>query len=211
MALLDPYLSADEFRQRVDSTDTRTDHAALLGEVLASVSRHVEHRLGVAVGYFNSDAGTRTFDGSGSARLWLRDDAGRAYCLTALTTVEVDHDGDGAHELALPTAALRRLPQNAAAEERPWTSLELLPAAPLSVWPPHPGAVRITGTWGWASIPGQVKTLVAMIANQVLKLQQAGPLSTLANLDEVVQLTPGVPHLLRELEADVGRRIAVLA
>ena len=206
MALTSAYLTVAELGERIDMTLPPSD----AGDVLASVSRHVEHRLGVAVGYFNSATGERNFDGSGSRRLWLRD-AGDAYCLTALTTVEVDADGDGAHELTLPTAGLRRLPQNAEAEERPWTSLELLPAAPISAWPPHPGAVRITGTWGWAAVPGQVKTLVAMIANQVLKLQQAGPLSTLANLDEVVQLTPGVPHLLRELEADVGRRIAVFA
>lgn len=52
-------------------------------------------------------------------------------------------------------------PRNAAADSKPWTHI-VLRRAPVAVFPFWPGAIRVTGNFGWTTIPTAV-TQAALI------------------------------------------------
>ena len=205
-----------------NATDRSGDSPPGLGVLLEAISRHVERQLEAAKDYWH--AGTagedRVFtargvppllprhnylyghalDGyvrhTGSARLYLHD--GRwNYCATAITAITLDKG---------TAPAYRGWPDNASINDEPWIALDTQDYQP---WPA--GRYTITGTWGYPSTPGVLEEIVTMVADHVLRLELAGPLAQVENIDSAIQFTPGVARLIAELEEGIARRAAVLA
>jgi hypothetical protein len=69
----------------------------------------------------------------------------------SVTQVKVDRDGDGTFEETLTGWDL--WPYDAASVGRPYTQVRLL----AGTFPAGNGAVQVTGTWGWPTVPSAVK------------------------------------------------------
>jgi hypothetical protein len=81
--------------------------------------------------------------------------------------VDFDFDGSGSYATSVPDFTL--LPINAAADSRPWTTLWLRPTASGWYFPVtylNPAPIRVTATWGWASVPTAIKQATLLQANR---------------------------------------------
>jgi hypothetical protein len=126
----------------------QADEAPLL-RALEDVSAAIDDALGRRVAPVEHD--TVVVDGSDARLLWVPD-------ILVVETIEVDMDGDGTYELAVPPASCRRILDGMAT-----VGLVLGPEAPIARWPDGPQAVRITGTTGYAGDVEAVGTLAADI------------------------------------------------
>lgn len=217
MAQLDPYAELDEYRARNRVTGERDSLA--VAELLTLNSRRLEKMLHVAPGYFNTHAATYVFDAYGGSVLDLRDRAGMAYCLTAITadSLALDTDGDGSYDdytLDLDDAWVRGLPENAASQSEPFMSLELLPltSATITTWPDAPASVQIAGTWGWATRPPAVREVVIALTRDLRETHLAGATMQLQGPDgEVFDVRPDTFSRFMALASLYGRRGVVFA
>lgn len=88
--------------------------------------------------------------------------------LAVLTSLEVDGDGDGDWETEWTEGVEFVLgPQNAAANGRPFNRITLNPVNG-SRFPGYLRGVKITGQFGWASTPVQVRQAAVFLANHLL-------------------------------------------
>lgn len=74
--------------------------------------------------------------------------------LVSVTSIEIDESRNGSFVTALDTGDYELLPRNATKgpEPRPYTSIELTRGGSQWAWPSGAN-VRITGVWGWPSVP----------------------------------------------------------
>lgn len=218
MALLDAYADAAYYEAR-NTGGAAVSGSASLDEDLEAASRLLDAELGVQDGAFNNHTATYTFDATGGAILRLRDEAGRQFFLQSVQNdgIGIDLDLDGAYDryqLDLSDAWVRGLPGNAAALSRPFTALEILghlsTAAP-SHWPNQRAAVRINGTWGWASVPEVIRALTVTVARELRDLYGAGSLGQYERLDESIPLARDTRRLIGSMKRRYGRRIPAVA
>jgi len=203
MALLDSYA---DFTQYKDANKLLSDTDEIsITDLLLLNSRRLEKLLRVAPGYFNTHTATYTFDGHGGSVLYLRDRAGLAYCLTAITadSLLIDDDADGTFDdytLDLADAWVRGLPENAASQSEPFRRLELLPlsTATITAWPKAAASVQITGTWGWAAVPSAVRESVIALTRDARETLAAGA-------------TQQLPEFPFEVRPDTWARVMTMA
>lgn len=97
--------------------------------------------------------------------------------LITLTSVLVDRDGDGTFEetWVLDTDFVLE-PLNAAADGEPWTRLSRHPSTAFASFArTYPRSVKMTGKFGWASVPAGVKAATTIIATRTLKRTREAP------------------------------------
>jgi len=214
---LDPYATYTEYAQRNGRVGTADQSS--IEEMLITVSRVVDRRCRVFDGMFQAQpdhTGPFIFPAHGGTRLYLRDEEGMQYLLRTVTAnkIEID-DGDGtygAYALDLEDAWVREYPVNASVVGRPYTALDLLPgvtgANPAS-WPASTTAVRITGTWGWATTPGAIKERVISITRELIDAHHAGASLSVGAMDATIQSVPSTRMLMGMLEREFTNRIPV--
>ena len=214
MALTDAYVTVADFRARIGEKSDGAD--SVLTAQLLNTQRELERALGLHLGAFNSHTGTYIFPAHGGTVLRLRDSAGRGYFLQSITAdkIEIDSDADGTYggyALDLADGWVRGIPENAAAFSEPYTALELLPLsdADPTCWPDASGAVRITGTWGWAAVPGIIVDLICHRTNEMRTAFKEGGLGTVPAFGTEGTMRPSTAWLWREVEAMYGRWIPV--
>jgi hypothetical protein len=101
-----------------------------------------------------------------SDTLCLIDDA------TAVTKVETgDGDGDFDTELTVHTG-YELYPLNAAADDEPYTRLQTVGSA--FFWQAV-RTVKVTGTWGWPSVPPAVVEATTIMASKLLRRAREAP------------------------------------
>ncbi len=213
MALLDAYVSLAEYRARTGSKATAAD--ATLTAQITAVARLMERSLGVAAGAFNSvTSAARVFDGGGRNILHLRDREGHLYFLQTIDAdgLAIDDDMDGAYDdylLDFNDAWVRGLPENAAVNGEPYTSIELRPlsAATMLRFPALPGCVRITGTWGWSAVPGIIKELNAHLTHDLEQAQLVDETGSLPAIDSSLPLSDQTWRFWRLAERHYGYRV----
>lgn len=80
--------------------------------------------------------------------------------------VDTENDGTYATEITVSTD-FDFWPWNAAANGKPWTHLVLRPTSSvLTQFPSYDRAVKITGLWGWTSVPEVVKQATLIQASR---------------------------------------------
>jgi hypothetical protein len=82
---------------------------------------------------------------------------------TALS-VAFDMDDDDTYETAVTD--YRLYPLNAAADGKPWTHLVFGPTVSI---PYAEGAIKVSATWGWTTIPASIKTATLIQASRYYK------------------------------------------
>lgn len=88
----------------------------------------------------------------------------------SITSVQTDTGDDGTHATTVTDyQALPAYGRDALLGEVPYTELRALS---WLVWPltgDRAGAVKVTGLWGWASVPDDVKRATAVLAQDLLR------------------------------------------
>jgi hypothetical protein len=80
-------------------------------------------------------------------------------------SVAFDENEDETYSSAITDHRLQ--PANAAAEERPWTELAILPASTVQPTTLTDG-VRVTAQWGWTAVPTAIKEATLLQASRLL-------------------------------------------
>lgn len=222
MALTDAYATIAQYTARTGDSTAGAD-STLTAQLLA-VQREMERAIGVPLGAFNSHTATYTFPAIPRVNisldgtiLRLRDSAGLGYFLQSVTAdkIEIDSDADGTYggyALDLADAWVKGVPENAAAFSEPYTALQLLSidAADPTCWPVGPSMVRITGTWGWAAVPGIIVDLLCHRTHELVTALKDGGTGEIPGFVNGVAMRPTTSWLWREIEALYGRWVPVL-
>lgn len=197
--LNDPYCELDDLKARIAITDAGDD-AALTACILAA-SRQIDGLTNRV--FYQLPATTRTYTAECGDELTVDD-------LVSATTLKTDTNGDRTYGTTWLTTDYDLIPDNAAANNMPYTRIVLSPKS-TQWFPTFRRGVQITGTWGWPAVPDAIAEACLILAQRLFKRPDA-PLGVLA------ATTPdglGIP--LRGNDPDVEaliapyRRFALLA
>lgn len=193
MAITDGYLTLNEVVQWTGRNDARAD--AELEDVVTSVSRMIDNYCGRH--FYQRTAEARTFEVEEFDCL----EFGPFNDLTTLTTLKVDTNGDGAYETTISSSNYQLEPYNAALFGQPYLELELLNGVtfPIPAASGRENLIQITGTWGWPSVPPEVKQACRIMVAEVAKLADA-PMGV-AGFGEfgVFRVSSSIPPRARQL------------
>lgn len=160
------YATAADLKLWLGIGDTTDD--TVLAQVLEEASRDIDADTHRSFGL--SAAGTVRLYSPRMADEVLIDD-----CIS-LSEVATDADGDRTYETVWAATDYDLLPANAAAASRPFERLAVPPQG-LHRLPILPLGLRLTGTFGWASVPSQIRRACVLRAAWLFK--RAGtPLGT---------------------------------
>ena len=96
--------------------------------------------------------------------------------LATLTAVAVDQDGDGTFEETWTQNTDFTLgPLNAQADGWPWTVIDTHPNGSYSFPTAYPRSVRVTGKFGWPSVPFPVKEATIVLASKLMRRAREAP------------------------------------
>lgn len=169
-------------------------------------------------------AASRGIDKALGRRFWLDADANqiRHYTpdsrtvididdLVTLTSIATDRDGTGVFGTAWTAADFLLEPLNAQADGEPWTQVRLHPRSSQR-WPGYPRSVRVTGKFGWPTVPPGVKEATLMIAARLVRRVREAPFGVVAvGMDgaamHIARTDPDVKMLLHGL----SRRVPLVA
>lgn len=207
------YISPQEFAQIAGGGGSGNIPSGLI-EQIASADRMLDYSLGYAPGMFNTHSGIYDFDSVGGARLYLRDGLDRVYPFTAITSIGIDTENDltyDGYSWTLADAWVRPMPENNDDLGLPWEALDIfafVSGAPLATWPVRRAAVRVTGTFGHATVPERVKQLVAHTVHDLRDAHVAGGSGTPPTYDGIqMSLTPQTWRVWLSVKAEFNRRV----
>lgn len=167
MAITNGYLTLAEALSDLGIGDTEDDPR--VERAIVSASRQIDRHCGQRF-WQDGSATTRYFTPHDRHVLRFLVGSGdhNAATATSVTSVEVDSTGDGTFDLTFTAGTDFFLaPRGAPASSRPYDRLQLLTLAG-NHWPVGvPDAVKVVGTFGWSSVPPEVKEATA-IQTQVL-------------------------------------------
>ena len=150
MATSTRYATTAEFKQWLGIADSVDD--ALLATVLDQASRDIDNYCGRV--FNQSTAATaRYYTARRSDELLIAD------CVS-LSAVATDADGDRTYEDTWTATDYDLLPENAAADSEPYTTIAVAPGGDYSFPVGVRKGVKLTGVWGWPAVPGAVSRLV---------------------------------------------------
>lgn len=99
----------------------------------------------------------------------------RVDAFSTLDTLLIDEDGDGVYETEWTEGTEFVVgPANAALDDQPYTYLKILPQSGAT-FPVYENAIKVTGTFGWPTVPEIVKTCVEILASRYLKRARETP------------------------------------
>jgi hypothetical protein len=127
--------------------------------------------------------------------------------LADVAEVAVDVGGTGAF-VAWATTAYNAGPYNALSDDRPYTFLE---TARGYSFPRVPRSVRVTGQFGWPSIPASISEATAIYASRLLKRAREAPFGIQSvGIDGIAaRLSRTDPDLMMLLSSYVRRTMAL--
>lgn len=208
MAIGDPYASPTIYRAAVDKKAISEDVDELERQ-LKAVSRYLDRKLRMGRDGFNvvAAAEDRRYDGNGKAKLWLPDDISTATGLVLKVDLNADYDYGDADETLTLDADFWVGPDNAdkGAEPEPYQWVEVHPnSGKLAAWPEQRKALEITAKWGWPAVPEAIVQAVIVVTHTLRDLEASTGLR-LEAIDNIVQVTPRLSGLVRDLAVMYGR------
>lgn len=160
------YIELEEFKASANLsavTFADVDITRAIGSASAAVEAYKDTR------FYPTPNETRYYTADASASCL------RVHDLTDVGTLTVDTDGNGSYDTAWTEGTDYVLsPANAVTDGYPYNEIELLTAAGRT-FPRHQRAVKIVGTFGWATTPIQVEQAVIILANRYLKRTRETP------------------------------------
>jgi hypothetical protein len=119
--------------------------------------------------------------------------------LISVTSVMTDLDGDGIFETTLAATDYVLWPYNAALEGGPYCRIDIAPGSSLT-WPVMRGrGVKITGKFGYPSVPKDIKEACALLASRFFYRKDAvfGTVGSGEFQKDLAESDPDVRKLLR--------------
>lgn len=181
------YLGLEEFKKTLSLTGQNyADQDAQLALEAASRGLEAAYETTWTLGASNE---TRYYAGRG--RLVLLGDA------ISLTTVTVDLSGFGAYDITLAATDYHLRPANHGLAANggngmPYEELVLARSATQTYgFPPGLEAVKITGQFGWETVPSAVKQAVGIVAQRLLRRAREAPFGAVALGSEGVVMRAG--------------------
>lgn len=129
--------------------------------------------------------------------------------LVTLTSVQTDPGGDGTYEETWTLNTDFTLePDNATADGKPTTLIRMHESGRYSFSSSYPRTVKVTGKFGWPSVPHEVKAATSILATQLLKRAREAPFGVVAlGVDTAARITRTDPHLKLLLDPYVKWRL----
>jgi hypothetical protein len=161
------YVGLEEFKTTLTmASETFADPDIVIA--LASASRGIDKVCGRRF-YADADAAqVRYYSPEFSTVLDVDD-------IITVTTLKTDDAGDGTFENTWTSLVdYIREPLNAAADGQPWTKLCVHPNGAFT-FPSYPRSVELTGKFGWASVPPEIKQATTLSAHRLLKRAREVP------------------------------------
>jgi hypothetical protein len=143
---------------------TDTDYDTLLEVIVEAASRAADTTCNR---FFYSSAETRFYTAENPNRIFVDD-----MNSTASITIYTDDDGDGTYENTWASTDFMLMPENAALNAFPATYIDRAINGNYSFPVGVPKGVKITATFGWASVPRAIKVAVIMQSNRIFKRLQ---------------------------------------
>lgn len=140
------------------------------------------------------ESASRKIDAECNRRFWLDDDntSERYYRarrfnvifvddVVDIVSVETDHNGDNTFETTWAASDWQAEPLNAALDTKPWTRLRIRESGRYTFPTSHDNAgVKITGQFGWLSVPPEIKNATTILAHRYLKRRREAPFGVVA-------------------------------
>lgn len=164
--LTNAYLELEQMRQFLSMTGTFADPTFRRAVLAASraIDGLCDRRF-----YLDTDANQARYYTPTSGGLVVIDD------LTTMTSLQVDQDGDGTFEETWTANTEYVLePLNAAADSRPYTRIETHRAAGKT-FPAYPRSVKVTGKFGWPTVPAEVVQATSILAHLLSRRERDAP------------------------------------
>ena len=169
MAWNPDYCTATELKSFLRITDAADDTE--LGFAITAASRAIDLACNRQFG--STTAAARYYESDG---LYLADRPALAIDDIQSTTslaVLIDDNADATFETTLTNDTdFDLFPWNATANGEPWTHMVLRPTASAS-FPEAARSVKITGVWGWTSVPTAVKQAALLQASRFFARRNA--------------------------------------
>ncbi len=166
------------------------------------------------------DAASRACDGYKDTRFWATTETRyytgcpgerslRIDSASAVATVLVDMNGDGSYETTWTNGTdFYTDPINAATDSAPYTRIVLYQQAGKR-FPNYANSVKVTGTFGWPTVPSGVKEATSILASRLLKRARETPYGIVVVAGDAVaaarlgRIDPDVAFLLDNLPGSV--------
>jgi len=145
-------------RGQASSISTDASDDAMIEDIIEAVSRYIDRETGR---HFYSASETRYYTSIESDTLYI-DDLSTATGFLLYT----DDDGDRTYENTWASTDYDLLPLNAETDGFPFTMVETTPNGSYT-FPGTKKGVKITGTFGWAAVPDDIKIVCLMIAQNL--------------------------------------------
>lgn len=151
------YCTLAQLKARMGVTDTAND--TVYAAVITAASRAIDAFCGRR--FYQLTATARYFTAEHGSLLEVDD-------LVSVTTIAVDVAGVRDYSVTFQTTDYDLLPDNAADVGWPYTAIAIQPFS--SEWfPTLRRGVKITGTWGWPSVPTDVTEACLLLAARLAK------------------------------------------
>ena len=151
------YATLAEFKASVGITDSTDDTA--LQSVLDATDQLINNYCDSKVGFGQT---------ASQARYYTTDNL--TFVLTdpivSVSSLQTDDDGNGTYETTWSATDYVLAPRNAALDTRPYTEVDTAPNEP-KLFPTLYLGVKITGVFGWPSVPSAVKQAALIQAGAV--------------------------------------------
>lgn len=197
MAFSDPYVTADNFKLRYNVTETKWD--AVIESILKAASRQIDRWTG------------RTFNNSGTAEAryftptysatphWTWGSVIYPGDLVSIASMEADDSGDASYSTDWDVADLVLYPRNPK-DGWPYDHIGIMPNVSMA-FPLVSDGVRITGVFGWPSVPDAIVEATYIEALRLFKRQSA-PFGVVGSADmgqlrAIVSMDPDVKALIQ--------------
>ncbi len=121
---------------------------------------------------------------------------------TTVTSLKSDFEGDGTYETTWTVNTEYVLqPANAPSTAEPYNKIEVLSLRTGKRFPLWPNGVEVTGQFGWATAPAEVKVAVKILAERFLRRVRDAPFGVITfgpdqTLVTVTQQDPDLKFLL---------------
>jgi len=137
-------------------------------QAISAASRGIEEYTGRFFTAAGTTYATRYYTPSWGGYIGIDD-------ITTVGTVTTDWDGDGVFETTWTANRDYLLePFNAALDGKPYEEIRVHPMSSLRL-PCWPRSVAVTGTFGWPSVPPQVKEITTLMAARLIKRKREAP------------------------------------
>lgn len=164
MAITNGYCTLAELRGRMNIPAADTGSDTIYEATIEAASRAID-------GF----TGRRFYQITATARVFTAEDSGwlEVPDLVSVTTFQTDSDGDRTYEDTWATTDYDLEPFNASDVGLPYTWVEITPDGLYSLPVGTRKGIKITGTWGWPSVPLPIKEATILQAMRIAKRPSA--------------------------------------